>query len=150
MAMRSPSVNGDGESDAVRSAHRAYDHTVQPIPPRRALVMGEFTRPDGARPPHPPARYEIADPAEIREALAVRRIGRRRAAAASAHGVVFCACGDDVGTAHPTPESNRLLDPLSPDGIPARHRERWAAAAPEALRAYARALAGGEEEPGPP
>ncbi|MFF4580787.1 hypothetical protein [Streptomyces sp. NPDC001389] len=123
---------------------------MQPKPPRKPLVMGEFSRPDGARHPHHPARYEIADPAEIREVRAVRRIGRRRAAAAAAGGVVFCACGDDDGTAHPTPESNRLLDPLSPDGIPARHRERWAAAAPQALRAYARALAGGEEEPGPP
>ncbi|MFZ3473619.1 hypothetical protein ACODT3_08130 [Streptomyces sp. 4.24] len=39
----------------------------------------------------------------------------------------------------------RLLDPRSPDGIPARHRARWAAAAPEPLRVYAEALARGED-----
>ncbi|MER7338245.1 hypothetical protein ABT403_10325 [Streptomyces sp. NPDC000075] len=123
---------------------------MQPEPLRKPLVMGDFSRADGARHPHHPGSYEISDPAEIREVRAVRRIGRQRAAAAAADGVVFCCCGDDDGTAHPTPESNRLLDPLSPDGIPARHRTRWAAAAPEGLRAYAHALAGGEEEPAPP
>ncbi|MFJ3877499.1 hypothetical protein ACIPW5_08590 [Streptomyces sp. NPDC090077] len=119
-------------------------------PPRRPLAMGDFSRADGARHPHHPTSYEITDQAEIREVRAVRRIGRQRAAASAATGVVFCSCGDDDGTAHPTPESNRLLDPLSPEGIPARHRDRWAAAAPAVLREYAGALAGGEEEPAPP
>ncbi|MFE1557139.1 hypothetical protein ACFW6V_19415 [Streptomyces sp. NPDC058734] len=123
-------------------------------PPRKPLTIGDFSRADGARHPHHPRSYEVSDQAEIREVRAVRRIGRQRAAAATgagaAKGVVFCSCGDDDGTAHPTPESNRLLDPLSPEGIPARHRARWAAAAPEGLREYAEALARGEEEPAPP
>ncbi|MET9571442.1 hypothetical protein ACFYNW_29470 [Streptomyces virginiae] len=113
------------------------------------LVMGGFSRADGARHPHHPSSYEITDPAETAEVRAVRELGRARAAAAGE--VLFtCACGDDDGTRHPTPESNRLLDPLSPDGIPARHRARWAAAAPGALREYAGALAAGAEDPAAP
>ncbi|MFE3283401.1 hypothetical protein ACFXJJ_09795, partial [Streptomyces sp. NPDC059233] len=92
----------------------------------------------------------ITDQAEIREVRAVRRIGRRRAAAAGAKGVEFCSCGNPDADTHPTPESNLLLDPLSPEGIPARHRARWVAAAPEGLREYAAALAGGWEDPVPP
>ncbi|RSS41650.1 hypothetical protein EF912_31275 [Streptomyces sp. WAC07061] len=114
-------------------------------PPREPLSMGDFTRADGARHPHHPKSYEISDPAEIREVRSVRRIGLQRAAAAG--DAVLCTCWDHDGSAHPTPESNRLLDPLSPEGIPARHRARWAAAAPEGLREYAEALARGEEAP---
>lgn len=111
--------------------------------------MGDFSRPDGARHPHHPRSYEVTDPAEAAEVRAVRELGRARAAATG--DVLFtCSCGDDDGTRHATPESNRLLDPLSPEGIPARHRARWAAAAPGALRAYAGALAAGEEDPAAP
>ncbi|RST05905.1 MULTISPECIES: hypothetical protein [Streptomyces] len=117
-------------------------------PPPRPLSMGDFARADGARHPHHPTAYEISDPAEIREVRAVRRIGRQRVAAAE--DAVVCMCWEHDESLHPTPESNRLLDPLSPEGIPARHRARWAAAAPEALREYAEALARGEEEPDPP
>ncbi|MFJ2597779.1 hypothetical protein [Streptomyces erythrochromogenes] len=113
------------------------------------LVMGSFSRPDGARHPHHPRSYEITDPAEADEVRAVRELGRRLAAAAGAD-MFACSCGDDDGTLHPTPESHRLLDPLSPDGIPARHRARWVAAAPGALREYAGALAAGAQEPAPP
>ncbi|MFF4011605.1 hypothetical protein [Streptomyces sp. NPDC001717] len=119
-------------------------------PPRKPLVMGDFSRADGARHPHHPTSYEITDQAEIREVRAVRRIGRRRAAAAAAKGVEFCSCGNPDADTHPTPESNLLIDPLSPEGIPARHRARWVAAAPEGLREYAAALAGGREDPVPP
>ncbi|MEU5149016.1 hypothetical protein NRK68_26890 [Streptomyces yangpuensis] len=113
------------------------------------LVMGDFSRPDGARHPHHPRSYEITDPAEAAEVRAVRELGRRLAAEAGEY-LFDCSCGDDDGTRHPTPESGRLLDPLSPEGIPARHRARWAAAAPGALREYAEALASGTEEPAPP
>ncbi|MDX3534912.1 hypothetical protein PV721_11125 [Streptomyces sp. MB09-01] len=122
---------------------------MKPISRPEPLVMGDFSRPDGARHPHHPHSYQITAPAEIDEVRAVRRLGRERAAEAG-WDLIECACSDAQGTAHPTPESNRLLDPLSPDGIPARHRERWAAAAPEGLREFARALAAGEEEPPPP
>ncbi|WP_405832518.1 MULTISPECIES: hypothetical protein [unclassified Streptomyces] len=122
---------------------------MKPTPRTEPLVMGDFFRPDRARHPHHPRSYEITGPAEIDEVRAVRRLGRERAAEAG-QDRIECACSDAQGTAHPTPESNRLLDPLSPDGIPARHRDRWAAAAPEGLREFARALAAGEEEPPPP
>ncbi|MFE5808353.1 hypothetical protein [Streptomyces sp. NPDC056491] len=113
------------------------------------LVMGDFSRADGARHPHHPRSYEITDPAEASEVRAVRELGRLRAAAAG--DVVFtCACEDGDGAHHPTPESNRLLNPLSPDGIPARHRARWVAAAPAELREYAGTLAAGEEDPAAP
>ncbi|MEV7508374.1 hypothetical protein AB0O57_10550 [Streptomyces sp. NPDC091201] len=114
------------------------------------LVMGDFSRPDGARHPHHPRSYEITDPAEAGEVRAVRELGRELAAAAGDDDVFGCSCGHDDGTRHVTPASNRLLDPLSPDGIPARHRARWVAAAPGALRAYAAAFAAGAEEPAPP
>ncbi|WP_159425593.1 hypothetical protein [Streptomyces sp. fd1-xmd] len=113
------------------------------------LVMGDFSRPDGARHPHHPRSYEITAPGEAGEVRAVRELGRRLAAAAG-DDLFGCSCGDDDGTRHATPESNRLLDPLSPDGIPARHRARWAAAAPLGLREYAAALAAGAEDPAPP
>ncbi|MFB7175688.1 hypothetical protein ACFCYM_33430 [Streptomyces sp. NPDC056254] len=122
---------------------------MSPTPRTDRLVMGAFSRPDGARHPHHPSSYEITDPDEAAEVRAVRELGRARAAAAGE--VLFlCTCGDDDGTRHATPESNRLLDPLSPDGIPARHRARWVAAAPDALREYAGALAAGAEEAAAP
>ncbi|MFF2198107.1 hypothetical protein [Streptomyces sp. NPDC058157] len=110
------------------------------------LVIGAFSRADGARHPHHPKSYEINDPAEIRAYRAVVRFGRELADP----DVAFCTCGDGTGVTHPTPASNRLLDPLSPEGIPARHRARWVAAAPAAVREYAEALAAGAEDPEPP
>ncbi|MEU8438079.1 hypothetical protein AB0F18_35315 [Streptomyces sp. NPDC029216] len=119
---------------------------MHPKPPRAPVVVGDFSRADGARHPHHPTSYEISDPAEIRAYRAVVRFGRERAPT----DVVLCSCDHGTGVAHPTPESDRLLDPLSPEGIPARHRARWVAAAPVALREYAAALAAGAEEPDPP
>ncbi len=87
--------------------------------------MGDYSRPDRARHPHHPPSYEITDPAEAAEVRAVRELGRRRAAEAG-DDPFGCSCGDDEGTRHPTPESRRLLDPLS------------------------QALAAGAEEPAPP
>ncbi|MFD0380927.1 hypothetical protein [Streptomyces sp. NPDC127112] len=104
--------------------------------------MGAFSRADGARHPHHPRTYEISDPEEIRAYRAVVRLGHELAGPDP----VFCSCGDDTG-AHPSPERDRLLDPLSPEGIPARHRARWVAAAPAAVREYAGALAAGAENP---
>ncbi|MCF3183723.1 hypothetical protein IPZ70_27835 [Streptomyces polychromogenes] len=104
--------------------------------------MGDFSRADGARHPHHPRAYEISDPGEIRAYRAVVRLGHEL----TGPDPVFCSCGDDTG-AHPSPERDRLLDPLSPEGIPARHRARWVAAAPAAVREYAGALAAGAEDP---
>lgn len=117
--------------------------------------------------PYHPVRYEITDPAEIAEVLAVwppapdpapEGPDERRPE------VEFvCMCQDHdadpfddtsdpavrlVPSDRPAPLA-RLLDPLSPTGIPARHRARWVAAAPEPLRAYAAAMARGED-PEPP
>ncbi|OEJ34284.1 hypothetical protein BGK67_25715 [Streptomyces subrutilus] len=105
--------------------------------------MGDFSRRDGARHPHHPPTYEISDRDEIKAVTAARP-----------HPVedrgFTCMCAESSQGAHLTDEAVRLRDPLSPDGIPARHRARWAAAAPERLREYARALARGEDEPGLP
>ncbi|MFD8981201.1 hypothetical protein [Streptomyces sp. NPDC059564] len=108
------------------------------------LLMGEFSRPDGARHPHHPPTYEIRDPAEIRAVTATEPH------ATTTEPAFVCMCGEPWEDPHLTEDAVRLRDPLSPDGIPARHRARWVAAAPGGLRGYARALAGGEEEPDRP
>ncbi|MCX5011053.1 hypothetical protein OG765_08645 [Streptomyces sp. NBC_00555] len=122
---------------------------MQPISSPEPLAMGDYSRPDGARHPHHPRSYAITDPAEIAEVRAVRPYNRHSEHPTDPYdgGPVDCMCGEDWSPARSTPESERLLDPLSPDGIPARHRARWAAEAPEGLREYAWALARGEEEP---
>ncbi|MFB6617281.1 hypothetical protein ACFCV9_24220 [Streptomyces sp. NPDC056367] len=120
---------------------------MKPTPGAEPLVMGDFSRSDGARHPHHPRSYTVSDPAEIAEVLAVRPPERHTGFAG---GGMECMCHEGWAPAPATPGYRRLLDPLSPEGIPARHRARWAAAAPEGLREYAAALAGGEEEPGPP
>lgn len=102
--------------------------------------MGDFSRPDGARHPHHPRTYEIRDPDEIRAVTAARPH-------AVEDRIFACMCGEPWEDPHLTEEAVRLRDPLSPDGIPARHRARWAGAAPGVLREYARALARGEEDP---
>lgn len=131
-------------TDAVRSAQPAYHHTVTPLPPRKPLVEGDFSRPDGARHPHHPGDYEITDPAEIAEVEALPP-----PTGPDPHGGTFtCMCSEAAGARPVTPELLRLLDPLSPTGIPARHRARWVAAAPPELREYAAAWADGGE-PGP-
>ncbi|MGR4882527.1 hypothetical protein ACIPUC_24415 [Streptomyces sp. LARHCF249] len=118
---------------------------MKPTPGAEPLAMGDFSRADGARHPHHPRSYAISDPAEIAEVRAARPPERHTDFAGG--GAVECMCHGEWDPPPATPELKRLLDPLSPDGIPARHRARWAAAAPEGLREYAAALAGGEEEP---
>ncbi|MER7119357.1 hypothetical protein ACFQL8_27415 [Streptomyces goshikiensis] len=116
--------------------------------------------PDGR--PHHPATYEIRRPQELAEVLAV---WPDEPVAAHSDAGFVCMCWDP---AHAGPSRDahdprvrelpdavrpqplaRLLDRDSPDGIPARHRARWAAAAPGVLRGYAEAMARGEE-PRPP
>ncbi|MEU9163197.1 hypothetical protein AB0D29_23380 [Streptomyces sp. NPDC048424] len=104
--------------------------------------------------PHHPNEYEVLDRAEIAEVLALWPRGE-------AHDGFECMChgdgglslyeagGERIGSAAPTGPLRPLFDPLDPDGIPARHRDRWAAAAPEGLREYAVDLARGGA-PGPP
>ncbi|MFG2999690.1 hypothetical protein [Streptomyces sp. NPDC048340] len=113
------------------------------------LVMGDFSRPDGARHPHHPRTYTVSAPAEIAEVRAVSPYDPHAEHPTDPYdgGPVGCMCQEGWCPPPATPELRRLLDPLSPDGIPARHRARWAAAAPAGLRAYAEALAGGEAEP---
>ncbi|MEU7508308.1 hypothetical protein ACFZBM_33295 [Streptomyces lavendulae] len=113
---------------------------MTPTSGREPLVMGDFSRPDGARHPHHPRTYEILDPDEIRAVTATRPH-------AVADRTFACMCGESWEDPHLTEEAVRLRDPLSPDGIPARHRDRWAGAAPVGLREYAGALARGEEDP---
>ncbi|WP_328928264.1 hypothetical protein OG429_29460 [Streptomyces sp. NBC_00190] len=116
---------------------------MEPTSRTEPLIMGgSFPRVDGAVHPHHPRSYEIGDPAEAAEVRALQPPHREEGA-----DEFECMCWEDSGRVVVTPEWIRLLDPLSPDGIPARHRARWAAAAPAGLRAYAEALAAGEEEP---
>ncbi|WP_159047255.1 MULTISPECIES: hypothetical protein [unclassified Streptomyces] len=115
--------------------------------------------------PHHPAYYEIVDPQEIAEVLAV---WPDEPAATGTHepsdpGIKFLSCmcwehepgGSDDPRIRELPNVMRpqplaqLLDSRAADGIPARHRARWAAAAPGGLRGYAEAMARGEE-PEPP
>ncbi|MFF4423505.1 hypothetical protein ACFY04_22450 [Streptomyces sp. NPDC001549] len=119
---------------------------MNPTPRRQPLVMGYFARPDGACHPHHPRTYVISDAAEIGAVEEAGRPGDDLPADES----FSCMCGGGLRTDHHGPEVRRLLDPLSPDGIPARHRARWVAAAPAGLREYAGALAAGEEEPRAP
>ncbi|MEV7521066.1 hypothetical protein [Streptomyces sp. NPDC091371] len=118
---------------------------MNPTPGIEPLRMGDFAPSHGTRHPHHPRSYRISDPAEIAEVLAVRPPERHTDFAGGGAFECMCHEGWDPGPA--TPELLRLIDPVSPEGIPARHRARWVAAAPEALREYAAALAGGEEEP---
>ncbi|MFF3085527.1 hypothetical protein ACFVRB_10820 [Streptomyces nojiriensis] len=118
------------------------NRTPRPQP----LVMGDFSRPDGARHPHHPGTYLISDPAEIGAVQAAQRQSDDH----PVDDTFDCMCQEDLRAEHHGPEALRLLDPLSPDGIPARHRARWVAAAPAELREYAGALAAGEEEPRAP
>ncbi|MGW6981794.1 hypothetical protein ACWGE1_20505 [Streptomyces sp. NPDC054932] len=117
--------------------------------------------------PHHPAYYEIVEPDEIAEVLAVWPEETPPRAAPQGPrdpDIEYLSCGcweheDGPGADDPrivqvpggiSPEPlRRLLDPAAPDGIPARHRARWVAAAPAQLRGYAEAMARGEE-PEPP
>ncbi|MEU8462222.1 hypothetical protein [Streptomyces sp. NPDC029003] len=97
-----------------------------------------------------PEEYEVRDPAEL---------ARLRAAwpARRPPGEVVCDCcpgtritlyeagGQSIASAEPVGPLGPLCDPLDPAGLPARHRARWAAAAPAGLREYAGAWARGEE-----
>ncbi|MFD4864209.1 hypothetical protein [Streptomyces sp. NPDC058412] len=122
----------------------------------RIAVTASRTGTDHPHPhPHHPKEYEVLDRAEIAEVLA---LWPRHAA----HDDFECMChgdgglslyeagGERIGSAAPAGPLRTLFDPFSPDGIPARHRARWTAAAPEGLREFARSLAAGEEEPPPP
>ncbi|WP_327738080.1 hypothetical protein OG749_34180 [Streptomyces nojiriensis] len=119
---------------------------MNPTPRPQPLVIGDFSRSDGARHPHHPGTYLISDPAEIDAVEAAQRPGGGR----PVDDTFACMCDGFLRTDHHGPQVRRLLDPLSPDGIPARHRARWVAAAPAELREYAGALAAGEEEPRAP
>ncbi|MFD6885412.1 hypothetical protein [Streptomyces sp. NPDC059957] len=119
------------------------------------------------RHPYHPARYEITHPAEIAELLAVwtPEPVPERPTGPDPRDSFVCMCleheaepdpfdaTDDPAILHVPPVRPeplvRLLDPGAPDGIPARHRARWVAAAPEVLRGYAGAMAGGEDPPRP-
>ncbi|MFF4387597.1 hypothetical protein ACFY0G_12550 [Streptomyces sp. NPDC001552] len=118
--------------------------------------------------PHHPAYYEIVEPDEIAEVLAVWPEETPPRAAPQGPrdpNIEYLSCGcweheDGPGADDPRivqvpggilPEPlRRLLDPAAPDGIPARHRARWVAAAPTQLRGYAEAMARGEEPEPPP
>ncbi|MCX4783254.1 hypothetical protein [Streptomyces sp. NBC_01264] len=123
---------------------------------------------DGHR--YQPAWYEITDPAEVAEVLALWPAeqvpepgsgGPAEADPGIDHFVCMCMehradpldTTDDPAIRHVPPVRPgplaRLLDRDAPDGIPARHRARWAAAAPGALRDYAGSLARGEDPPRP-
>ncbi|WP_147419997.1 hypothetical protein [Streptomyces sp. WM6372] len=124
----------------------------------RAVVSTGPTAGAGQRLPHHPAEYEIRDPGEIRELLAawpqdtgsdgpfecmcLGHDGRVTLYEAGGQSVRSVALSRAEPLAH-------LLDPAATEGVPSRHRSRWAQAAPARLRAYAGAVARGEE-PGRP
>ncbi|WKX68635.1 hypothetical protein [Streptomyces sp. XD-27] len=106
---------------------------------------------DHARPslfPDHPSSYGITDPDEVRDLVAAVA----RVPPPAEDFVCMCqeepklmlydAAGQRIGgfNGH-WPE---LLDPAIPGSVPGRHRAAWAAAAPEALRAYAEGWARGE------
>ncbi|WP_329314930.1 hypothetical protein OG723_29905 [Streptomyces sp. NBC_01278] len=131
-------------------------------PTSRAVLAVVSTGPAAGPPlPHHPAEYEIRDPGDIRELLAAWPHD------AGPDGHVECMCqghdgrvtlyeasGQSVRTvtlSRAEPLAH-LLAPAAAEGIPARHRDRWAQAAPPRLRGYAGAMARGEEpsRPGVP
>ncbi|MEU3725434.1 hypothetical protein [Streptomyces sp. NPDC031705] len=106
--------------------------------------------------PYHPDEYEVVDPGDVRELLGAWP----GPGDTGADGHFACMClGDDghvtlyeaggqsVRTCHLAGAKRlaHLLDPAGVGGIPARHRARWAGAAPAPLRAYADALARGQE-----
>ncbi|MEV6579656.1 hypothetical protein AB0M92_16030 [Streptomyces sp. NPDC051582] len=116
------------------------------------------TATSGPGQPYHPAEYGIHDPGEIRELLAAWP------ADSGPGGSVDCTCvghdgrvtlyeagGQSVRSVAPSRAKPlaHLLSPEAAEGIPARHRARWARAAPPRLREYAAAMARGEE-PGSP
>ncbi|MEU9081795.1 hypothetical protein [Streptomyces sp. NPDC048357] len=121
----------------------------------RIAVTVSRTGADQPHHPHHPEAYEVLDRAEIAEVVA---LWPRR----EAHDGFECMClgdgglslyeagGERIRSAAPTGPLRPLFDPLDPAGLPARHRDRWAAAAPEGLREFARALAAGGQEPPAP
>lgn len=123
---------------------------------RIAVTVSRTGTDDPQHPQHPqhPNEYEVLDRAEIAQVLA---LWPQREAhddfACMCHGdgrvSLYEAGGERIGSAAPTGPLQLLFDPRNPDGIPARHRARWAAAAPEGLREYAADLARGGA-PGPP
>ncbi|MCJ0872923.1 hypothetical protein [Streptomyces sp. AP-93] len=142
--------------------------TTRPSVPVERIRVRDAKSADGH--PYHPARYEITDPAEVAEVLAVlpaERVpepGSGGLAEADPEVDYFtCMCmehepdpfdaTDDPAIRHvPSDRPGRLarlLDPGAPDGIPARHRARWVAAAPEVLRGYDGAMARGEDPPRP-
>ncbi|MER5483216.1 hypothetical protein ABT024_08355 [Streptomyces sp. NPDC002812] len=142
--------------------------TTPPSVPVERIRVRDGKSADGH--PYHPARYEITDPAEVAEVLAVWPAEREpepvsggAAEADDTFDSFDCMCWDHapdpfdatddptirhVPPARPGPLA-RLLDPCAPDGIPARHRARWVAAAPAALRGFAEAMARGEDPPRP-
>ncbi|MFE9930907.1 hypothetical protein [Streptomyces sp. NPDC005533] len=125
---------------------------------RTVRIAVTDSRPGAGRPQHPhhphhPDAYEVVDRDEIAEVLALWPQGQ-------AHDDFACMChgggglslyeagGDRIRSAAPAGPLRALFDPLDPAGLPARHRARWAAAAPEGLREYAADLARGAA-PGP-
>ncbi|MFI5668464.1 hypothetical protein [Streptomyces sp. NPDC051704] len=122
----------------------------------RAVVTTDRT---AGRPyPHHPAQYEIHDPGDVRELLAAwpQDSGPGSSVDCMCLGhdgrvTLYEASGQSVRTvtlSRAEPLAH-LLAPAAPEGIPSRHRARWAQAAPPPLRGYATAMARGEE-PGRP
>ncbi|MFD0120133.1 hypothetical protein ACFWB2_24820 [Streptomyces virginiae] len=104
--------------------------------------------------PHHPDTYEVLDRAEIAEVLALwPQDEPHDDFACMCHGdggvSLYESGGERIRSATPTGPLRPLFDPLDPAGLPARHRDRWAAAAPAGLRAYAADLARGTV-PAPP
>ncbi|MFJ8013134.1 hypothetical protein [Streptomyces sp. NPDC096339] len=121
---------------------------------RTVRISVSRVRVEAAHPGHP-AEYEVLDRAEIAEVLAAWPQERPHDGfECMCHGnggvSLYEAGGQLIRSVAPAGPLGPVFDPWDPKGIPARHRARWAAAAPEGLREYADALAGGAEEPEPP
>ncbi|MFF4266350.1 hypothetical protein ACFY7Y_29215 [Streptomyces virginiae] len=119
----------------------------------RIAVTASRIAADRPHHPHHPDAYEILDRAEIAEVLALWPRGEPHDDfACMCHGdggvSLYEAGGGRIRSAPPSGPLRPLFDPLDPAGLPARHRDRWAAAAPAGLREYAADLARGTD-PGP-
>ncbi|WP_351233676.1 hypothetical protein [Streptomyces sp. NPDC002133] len=119
---------------------------MKPMARAVRIVVSDHAR-TSVFPAHP-SSYEIIDPEEVRELVAVL------VDAPMPPDDLVCMCQDEsrltlydaAGQRIRRFHGNwpRLLDPADPGGIPGRHRAAWAAAAPGALREYAEGWARGD------
>ncbi len=149
----------DGPDPApYRTPRRNYDPTVKPMSRAVRAHVSQARLAEQVHPYHP-EEYEVLDPGDIArllgawpddtgpgeafECMCLGHDGRVTLYEASGQAVRSRDLSRSDPLAH-------LLGPGAADGIPARHRARWAEAAPAGLREYAAAMARGDTPQRPP